>query len=135
MIMDRKSVTLGIVIFMIFLSLTACTAMVGSSKGGSRYELKRSLTMPNFWETILPKDVKPVHDAVIEGVNDLGLKVAIDNVDRLSALVEGLFADGTEFKIRLSYEGPGKTRILINAGLTGSKSRSIQLFRAIEKRL
>lgn len=135
MIMDRRDVTLGIVIFMIFISLTACTATVGGSKVGSRYELKRSLTMPNYWETILSEDVKPVYDAVIAGIKDLGLRVATNNVDRLSALVEGNFADGTEFKIRLSYEGLDQTLILINAGLTGSRSRSVQLFRAIEKHL
>ena len=133
--MDRRDFTLGIAISAIVISLTACTAMVGGSKGGSRYELKRSLIMPNYWETTLSKDVKPVYDAVIAGIKDLGLRVSTRNADRLSALVEGSFADGTEFKIRLSYEGPDTTLILINAGLTGSKSRSVQLFRAIEKHL
>ena len=102
----------------IIISFSAClTTTVGGSGGGEQYTLKRSLTMPNYWETVVNKDVKPVYDAVLAGVKDL------------------VFADSSDFKIRLSYEAPQKTLLLINTGLTGDRYRSVQLFQSIEKNL
>ncbi len=133
MIAYWKQFILGVILSLFIIFLMACQATVGGSKTGEKYKLKRNLTMPNYWETIIHKDVKPVYDAVLAGLGDLGLKVSTSKVDRLSGFVEGFFADGSEFRIRISYEGPETTVLLIKAGFTGSKTRSTHIFRAIEK--
>lgn len=134
--MIRKSEALFLLFMLIpAVFLAACQATVGGSKTGQTYKLNRSVIMPNYWETVVSKDVEPVYNAVLAGIRDLGLHKTTSKVDRLSGRVEGFFADGTIFKIRISYEEPGMTRLLITAGMTGSKKRTLQLFRAIEKHL
>ncbi|MFC1531862.1 DUF3568 family protein [Thermodesulfobacteriota bacterium] len=123
----------GLILSALVIFSGACQTTVGESRGDERYELQRSLMTPNYWETIVTKDVEPVFKAVLAGIKDLGLRITTSRADRLSGLVEGSFADGTEFKVKLSYKAVDTTLILINAGLMGSKVRSVQLFKAIEK--
>jgi hypothetical protein len=133
--MRRKEVLLLVSLFLPVVFLFACQATVSGSKTGQTYTLNRSVTKPYYWETVISKDVKPVYNAVLAGIKDLGLIKRTSKVDRLSGLVEGTFADGTDFRIRISYEAPDRTKVLITAGFTGNKTRSLQIFRAIEKHL
>lgn len=130
---SRRYVFLWIMLIVFSVYMGACKATVGGSKGGGNYELKRSLTMPNSWEVIVKDEIRPVYNAVISGINDLGLKIRASKVDGLSGMVEGVFADNKSFNITLSYESPAITLIRIKTGLTGDKNLSVQLFRAIEK--
>ena len=122
-------------LIIIALYLTACQATVQGSKVKGSYELKRSIIMPNFWEVMLNGDVNNVYNAVLQGVKDLDLKIYSKKVDSLSAVVDGFYADATEYSIKLSYESPSVTMMRIKSGLTGNKTLSIQLFQAIEKHL
>lgn len=133
MTMKRFFFLITISLFPAFLFSSCLTARVGGSKGIERYELRRSLTMPNHWETVVKRDVKAVYDAAVAGSRDLGLNTRNQKVDALSGIIEGLFADGTDFRIILSYEAPERTAVLIKVGLTGDKNRSLQLFKSMEK--
>ncbi len=128
-----RNVILCGILSALLICLVACQATVSGSKGGDRYELKRSKMMPNYWEVNVNKDVKPAYNAVLAGLKDLGLRISISKVDRLSGIVEGSFADGKKFKITLAFESQGVTLMRIKAGLTGSKTLSVSLFQSIEK--
>jgi len=116
------------------LYLTACQATVGGSGGKNFYKLKRSLTMPHYWEVMVYKSIKPIYGAVLAGIKDLGLNTNQSKVDELSGIVEGAFSNDTRFKIKLSYESPNVTLMRIGVGLTGNKHLSVKLFEAVEKR-
>jgi len=123
-----------VILFTLVLYLTACQTTVGGSGGKNFYKLKRSLTMPQYWEVMIQKGIKPIYGAVLAGIEDLGLKTNQNKVDELSGIVEGVFSDDTKFKIKLSYESPSVTLMRIRVGLTGNKHLAVRLFEAIEKR-
>ena len=125
---------LCIILGLAVLYLGACKATVRGIKGEESYQLNRSITKPNYWETVINKDVRPVYSAALAGVKDMGLDIITSKVDSLSGVIEGFYADKTEYRIIISYQTPENTLIQINTGLTGSKSRTLQLFHAIEKR-
>ncbi|MBN2060221.1 MAG: DUF3568 family protein [Deltaproteobacteria bacterium] len=135
MTFERRRFFLTSLIFIMILCLTACQATIQGSTGKGSYELKRSITMPNFWEVLIDGDVNNVYDAALKGVNDMGLKIYSRKMDSLSAIVEGSFADETEYSVRISYDSPSRTMMRIKAGHTGNKTLSLQLFQAIEKHL
>ena len=133
--MKRKQFYMGLLLSMLILCLSACQATVGGTKGGERYELKRSITMPSRWEVVIRQDVKSVHDAAVAGIKDLGLNIMTSRVDKLSGMVRGTFADNKSFEIKLSYEAMDITLMGIKVGLTGDKILSVKLFQAVEAHL
>ena len=135
MVLKIKNMFMIGLVFFLVLWLSACQATVQGSKGKGGYELRRSLIMPNYWEVVLNGDVNKIYNAVLEGVKDLDLKLYSKKVDSLSAIVDGFFADATEYSVRLSYESPSVTLMRIKAGITGDRTLSVQLFQAIEKHL
>ncbi len=135
MMFKRGGVLLWVVLFTVVISLGACKGTMVGGQGGGGYELKRSLTAPNYWETSVTGDIANIHDAVLTGIKDLGLGINEDKFDRLSGITEGAFADNTGFTIKLSRDAEGSVLIQIKVGLTGNKDRSIQLFQAITAHL
>ena len=129
----KRYILQWIILSVLIILLGACKAHIGGTQGGGRYELKRSLTMPNYWEVVVEGEVRHVYNAVLSGIKDLGLNIQVSKVDSLSGVVEGSFSDKKRYNIKLSYESPGRTLMRINAGLTGEKNLSVHLFRAIEK--
>ena len=129
----RRNTFFTFILFVLVLCLTACQATVGGSGGKSYYILKRSLTMPHYWEVMVHKGIKSMYDAVLAGIGDLGLDKHQSKVDELSGVVAGTFSDMTRFKIILSFESTSVTLMRIGVGVTGNKQLSVKLFEAIEK--
>jgi len=129
--LKRGVVFLWISLFAVIMSLAACKGTVVKTQDQGRYELKRSMTAPNYWETSVKGDIETIHTAVLAGIGDLGLTVTGDNYDKLSGIVEGTFADNANFTVKLAREADGTIQIRIKVGLTGNKDRSVQLFQAI----
>ena len=133
--MKLKQLNTVLLFAILVMCLSACQATVGGTKGGERFELKRSITMPGRWEVMLRKDVKSVYDASLAGVKDLGLAVTVSRVDRLSGMIRGSFADNKDFEIKLSYKSQEATLMGIKVGITGDKVLSVKLFQAVERNL
>ncbi len=110
--------------------VAGCTTV--QSSGTKVYTLKRHL---NTWETIVGVSIEKAHKASVAGLADLSLKPVTSAVDKLTGLVDGTMADGTDYEIRLESMGESVTRIRVRCGMWGERERSAQLFRAIEKRL
>jgi len=122
----------------LFLSLAALLAVALAagcttwhSGAASTYTLKRHL---NAWETTVALPIDKVHKATVAGLNDLGLKPVTSRVDKLTGFNDGFLADGTDFEVRLESLGETVTRVRVRCGMLGDQERSVQLFRAIEKR-
>lgn len=131
MMFKRDYVLLWVILFAVVVSLGACKGTMVGGQGGGSYELKRSLTAPNYWEASVQGDIENIHTAVLAGIEALGLGISEDKFDKLSGMTEGAFADNTGFKVKLSRDAEGAVLIQIKVGLTGNKDRSIQLFQAI----
>jgi len=110
--------------------VVGCTSV--QSSGKTVYTLKRNL---NAWETVLAVPIEKVHKATLSGLSDLSLKPITSRVDKLTGLVDGTMADGSDFEIRLEAMGDSVTRLQVRCGMLGDGVRSAHLFRAIEKRL
>lgn len=121
------------ILFMLVLNLTSCQATVRGSGGKEFYKLKRSLAMPQYWEVMVHKGVKPVYDAALMGIEELGLSGHESKVDELSGIIEGNFSGNTKFNIMISYESPSVTLMRIRVGVTGNKHLVVRLFKEIEK--
>ena len=131
MILKKGCVLFWIGLFACIISLGACKGAMVNMGGGEGYELKRSMTAPNYWEATVQGDIESVHTAVLAGIEELGLSVKGDNYDKLSGLTTGVFADNSSFTVKLSSKVEGTILVRIKAGLTGNKDRSVQLFQAI----
>ncbi len=112
------------------LALAGCATM--QSGGKTVYTLKRHV---NTWETVLAVPIDKAHKATVQGLGDLAIKPITSRVDRITGLVDGVLADGTDFEVRLEALGDEVTRIRLRCGMMGDRQRSAQLFRAIEERL
>ena len=121
-----------VILFILILCLIACQATVRGSGGKEYYKLKRSLTMPQYWEVMVHKGIKPLYDAALLGIEDLGLNKNQSRVDELSGIIEGVFSDNTKFKIMISYESPSVSLMRMGVGVTGNKHPAVRLFEAIE---
>ncbi|MBN1847427.1 MAG: DUF3568 family protein [Deltaproteobacteria bacterium] len=127
----RGSIILLIGLLAAIVSLAACKGTVVNTQGQVPYELKRSMTAPNYWETFVNGDIETIHSAILAGIGDLGLTVKEDTYDKVSGIVEGSFADNSNFTVKLAREADGTIQIRIKVGLTGNKDRSVQLFQAM----
>ena len=111
--------------------LVSCqTTSVGGTQTHNNYQLKRAL---NYWEVMVPGNMAKIHGATVAGTKDLKLEVLNNSVGKVSAKVDGFFADQTEFAVKLFAESNGVIRMKLRAGVTGDKERTMQLFQAIER--
>jgi len=106
--------------------------MTWSADNQTAYRLERHF---NGWRVLVQRSVPEVHAAVVAALKDLELKPITDQADKLSATVDGIFADNMDFEVRLEGMAPKLTRITIKCGVLGDEARSKLLFRAVEKHL
>lgn len=111
-----------------------CRTISGEKKQPSVYRLKRVLP-GNTWEATVAHSIKDTHNAILDGLEDLGIEPITNRVDRLSGTVDALFADQMDLEIKLHNVAPELTRVRIRCGIVGHEQRTEQLFRAIEKHL
>ena len=112
--------------------LTGCQSTVWSNEGETFYRLERHL---NSWQALVQASVPEVHDAVLAGLDDLNMTPITVEVDKVSGLVDGMFADGMDYEIKYEAVAPKLTRVSIRCGLIGDKERATMLFRNIERNL
>jgi hypothetical protein len=93
----RRYLCIIFILFLFATSFMACQVMVQGSKSRSHYEFKRSFTSPGYWEVMIEDDVETLYNAVLAGINDLGLQVGSSGIDRFSGAVEGTYPDNTTF--------------------------------------
>ena len=124
-------VFLWVCLFAVVIGFWGCKGTMVGGQGGGSYELKRSMTAPNYMEASVKGDIENIHTAVLAGIADLGLIVKEDSYDKVSEIVEGTFADNDSFIIKLAHQADGTIQIRIRVGLTGNKDRSVQIFQAI----
>jgi hypothetical protein len=129
--LKKGCVLLWVGLFAIIFFLAACKPAVVNTPGQGPYELKRSMTAPNYWETSVQGDIENIHNAALAGTKDLGLIVSENSYDMVSGIIEGTFADNSGFTIKLAREADGTIRVRIKAGVTGNKDRAVQIFQAI----
>ena len=107
-----------------------CTTVQPGAK--TVYTLKRHL---NTWEAVVASPIGDVHRATVAGLNDLSLQPFSNGADKLTGLVDGLLADGTDYEVHLEALSDSTTRLRVRCGMFGDQALSMQLFRAIEKHL
>ncbi|GKS57938.1 membrane protein [Nitrospira sp.] len=83
----------------------------------------------------LPHDVPTVHRATVLALKDLDLTPSEDRVDKLSAHVESVFADGERVWIDLDTVMDSHTSLTIRVGLTGNETRARRIHDAIKRHL
>ena len=110
--------------------LCSCTTYVAAD--GNALIMKRG---PNYWEVNVEGKVKDVYRAALAGINDLELKVVHEQADNVTDMIDGAFADLSEFQIKFFQASPASTRVRIYVGLTAHKGRSEQLAAAMQNNL
>ncbi|HCN07850.1 MAG TPA: hypothetical protein DIT01_07945 [Lentisphaeria bacterium] len=113
-----------------FTLLCSCTTYVAAD--GNALIMKRG---PNYWEVNVEGKVKDVYRAALAGISDLELKVVDEQADNVTGLIDGAFADLSEFQINFFQASPASTRVRIYVGLTAHKGRSEQLVAAMQNNL
>jgi uncharacterized protein DUF3568 len=76
-----------------------------------------------------------VHQATVDALADLELKVLEDKVDKLSAHVESEFADGEHVWIDLDSLSDTRTGLTIRVSVTGNEVRARKIYDAIKRHL
>ena len=108
--------------------LTGCATW--RAEPGATHTLKRYL---NVWQTTVALPIEEVHKATLAGLEDLGLSPVTRRADKLTGMADGFLADGTDFEVRLEAQGETVTKVRVRCGMLGDRTRSTQIFRAIEK--
>jgi len=112
------------------LAVGGCRTLSFSPEKQTAYRMERHF---NGWRVLVQESVPEVHAAIVAALKDLELKPITDQADKLSATVDGMFADNMDFEIKLESMAPKLTRMTIKCGVLGDEARSKSLFRAIEK--
>ena len=99
--------------------LGSCKTYVATD--GNALIMKRG---PNYWELNVEGKVKDVYRAALAGIGDLELKVVHEQSDNVTGMIDGAFADLSEFQINFFQVSPASTRVRIYVGLTAHKGRS-----------
>ena len=110
--------------------LGSCKTYVATD--GNALIMKRG---PNYWELNVEGKVKDVYRAALAGISDLELKVVHEQSDNVTGMIDGAFADLSEFQINFFQVSPASTRVRIYVGLTAHKGRSEQLAAAMQNNL
>jgi len=135
MFIMKRVVFLGLIPLFSIMYLAGCGATITGTQTETSYKLQRSLTAPVYWEVHVAKTPKKIYNAALMGAKDLGLTVTQKNADQLSGILNGYFADGTQFRLKIEHESPGISMLRITAGKTGDKTLVLQIFNAIERHL
>ena len=130
----RIIVLTNISIFLV-MGFSACSTKIRGTNTQASYNLRRSVTAPNYWEVKVEGTARKVFDAALKATKDLSLSVLQQNSDQLTGVIKGYFADGTRFGIKIDHDSPGITQLQITAGRTGDKTLVLQIFKTIEKHL
>ncbi len=110
--------------------LGSCKTYVATD--GNALIMKRG---PNYWELNVEGKVKDVYRAALAGISDLELKVVHEQADNVTGMIDGAFADLSEFQMNFFQASPASTRVRIYVGLTAHKGRSEQLAAALQNNL
>jgi len=115
------------------LALTGCTAaLVGAGAGagvGTYSYLKGEL------EVTYPVAYQRVAAATEGAVRDLGFTLEKEEKDAIRCRIDAKMADGTGVKLKVDNVSPKITRLRIKVGWFGNKEVSLQIMRAVEKRM
>lgn len=112
--------------------LTGCTTAISMENPKASYKLERKW---NTWTAVVQKPLPVVHAAILAGLKELEVKPITNQADKVSATVDGLFADQMDFAYKLDAITTEATRVTIHAGVTGDSTRAQLLFRTMEKHL
>ncbi len=116
----------------LLLALLSAGCQTWPAAGDQKYPLRRRL---NAWETTVPLPIQTVHKAALAGLSDLDLQPITRRVDKLTGMVDGFLADGSDFEVYLESITETATRVRVRCGALGNRERSHRLFRAIESHL
>jgi hypothetical protein len=116
---------------MVGLTCSGCFALAVGAAGGAAgavYVLGKVTDEVNH-------EVPVVHAAVIQAMNDLGLKPSEDRADKLTAHIKSEFADGADIWIDMQSIGEGRTKLSVRVGVTGDEVRARKIHEAIKRHL
>ena len=125
-----KRYALSFLVSLGMLLVVGCQTTTYQTSSKGTYELKRKL---NAWQTLVNNPIEKAHAAVVAGLKDLKLNVITSQVDKISGVVDGVFADTSDFEVKLEAVSPELTRISIRCGVLGNRNRAEMLFQSIEK--
>lgn len=122
-----RSLPIAVAIFVSIFTISCSTTI--DSGSDKQYQLKRVL---NYWEVHVNGSLSDVHEAVINGVKDMQIK-PYSHADSITAMVEGKFADQSDFTIKLTEDSPDVVTMRLRVGIKGDKVRTERLFHAIQR--
>ena len=130
--MNLSSRTLALAGTLSLLLAGGCATETSGPFGYAGPELHRDF---EGWHTLVRQPVDQVYNASLAGLRDLGIKPFVCQVDKVSASVDGTFADDVPFEIRIEGVGLDASRLTLKTGFFGNTNRTKMLYQAIRKHL
>ncbi|MBT3375688.1 MAG: hypothetical protein HN742_43505 [Lentisphaerae bacterium] len=85
----------------------------------------------DFWEIPLDYTVAESHYAVMRGIRNLGIEPLTSRLDKVSAIVDAIFADQEFLEVHIMAIGPSKVRFKLRCGFHDEEERTKLIFRNI----
>lgn len=123
---------LGALAAAVLVGLTGCRTSAARRVGGLELKPVYLLVLKgDFWEIPLNYTVAQTHFAVMRGIRGLGIEPLTSRQDKVSAVVDAIFADQEFLEVQLLAVGPSKTKFRLRCGFHDEEDRTRLIFRNI----
>ena len=85
----------------------------------------------DFWEIPLDYTVAEAHYAVMRGIRNLGIEPLTSRLDKVSAVVDAIFADQEFMEVQILAIGPSRVRFRLRCGFHEEEERTKLIYRNI----
>jgi len=121
----------------VFVGLTGCRTSASRGAGsrrGATVRLKPVYLLVlkgDFWEIRLNYTVAEAHYAVMRGIRGLGIEPLTSRLEKVSAIVDAIFADQEFLEVHILAVGPSEIRFRLRCGFHDEEERTKLIFRNI----
>jgi len=123
---------LAALVLVAVVGFSGCRSAASRRSGSVRLKPVYLLVLRNdFWEIPLDYTVAEAHYAVMRGIRGLGIEPLTSRLDKVSAVVDAIFADQEFLEVHIMSVGPSRVRFQLRCGFHDEEERTKLIFRNI----